>query len=747
MNITTSDRPIDVKRYISFKGIWWTTVQLQYPNLYNVEVYKRDGNAITLKTADEIKQSIVEYLQTKIEEYNSSLAIQNVSTSWHLAANSAAYSKLWWSDSNASVANRQYAPLSIDFLVSAIWDKAITQLAQTLYLKNSGWPAKLPTNTVWNTISVLENQFSIANKIYATVENHIVVWQAWISVNTTWYEAWYIRSNWSDNITNNTVPWLIQEADARIQSNRSSTNLSNTNSDILQNNIDQTCWVSADWSVPLLKWPKALTCRWKNLRATSLKDAVKISYKNAQWPVLPLSQFKDTLDEQYADYGAYVQNVLWWNSVIDYQINTLSIETPSQKVIRWWQLPITLLAKNTKWEAISSLLFPIQITTDQWELIAPWKTSTLIETAFLDDVLFIDTREIPTNVNKITLKAAGNNLSATKEILIVEWTIQTRINNQPITSLTIPLANTGSNTINVRLVDQNWAPLSAFANIASTNWLVQPWTIVNNRFTPQNYWEIKDGIVNVALSLSMKAGKDSLVVSVPWIPDKIIDIEVLAGSPFRVSVSDDQQSSSPWVRFSVQDKRGNTLSTPVWVQYTILWDATSNNQKQWTITVSDSTPLPLSYGTRWGTLYVYWALWWVALSAQEPWYLRKDLPTNLWPKSWLNIVYLTLEGTDRWSVGPSNTASDIITSSPKTIAVTTALFDEDKQYPVLWVITPSWELVWDDSLKTTTGDNGRINITKNNSVIWYIDTQTSISISNIIIQNSSYGVIPSWVGW
>jgi hypothetical protein len=49
--------------------------------LYNVEVYKRDGNAITLKTADEIKQSIIEYLQTKIEEYNSSLAIQNVSAS------------------------------------------------------------------------------------------------------------------------------------------------------------------------------------------------------------------------------------------------------------------------------------------------------------------------------------------------------------------------------------------------------------------------------------------------------------------------------------------------------------------------------------------------------------------------------------------------------------------------------------------------------------------------------------------
>jgi hypothetical protein len=94
MNITTPDRPIDVERYTSFQGYGNTIVRLDYPNLYDVPVYKKSGNLWILKTPIEIQQAITETLQSTITKYNAALTDQNARIQSVLSANKKAWKKL-----------------------------------------------------------------------------------------------------------------------------------------------------------------------------------------------------------------------------------------------------------------------------------------------------------------------------------------------------------------------------------------------------------------------------------------------------------------------------------------------------------------------------------------------------------------------------------------------------------------------------------------------------------------------------
>lgn len=76
MNLTTADRPIDNIRNITFKGIGGDTVRLEYPNLYEVEVYNENDTLLTLKQPNEIREAIKTYLRNKANTYNAALTTQ-----------------------------------------------------------------------------------------------------------------------------------------------------------------------------------------------------------------------------------------------------------------------------------------------------------------------------------------------------------------------------------------------------------------------------------------------------------------------------------------------------------------------------------------------------------------------------------------------------------------------------------------------------------------------------------------------
>jgi hypothetical protein len=785
MNITTKDRPIDAKRYITFRWLGWNIVSLNYPNVYNVEVYKYDWSILVLKSVSEIKQSIINYLQSKVQEYNTILAAENANIAGYAGVNSAGLWLLATKDPLASPVGRQYTQLPADFFVAALGDENIHRIADLLYVKNVAWETRFPQNTVWKTIDSQESTAHIEDKVSAILSRQLTVGSNSISVTTGWYEAAYIRSDGSDTFSTtstNALPAIIQAADTKRNDSIANKTIAPAlnMSQQQQQMTNDACGIAGDGTVPILKRPKALSCRWKWLKKLTAKGAINISYKNARWPVYPLWQLSNTLQESYKDYTDYVNKITDSDLVAQTEIKRLSLEMPYQKVIRGAQLPFNVVASNAGGDAIDTLLFPIKVKVDSGEILSLWQSSPELETTLLQEPLILDTTSIPPTVNRIRLSVHWPILpngetwavfDDAKDIMLVEGSLRVLVNNQNTTGVSFALPQDGYytrtagvssvrdtelTTLSLRLTDADGQPLTSLASISSSNGLVQPWYIstekvqtpiwgVNSKtFVPQTNRTISGWVATIYLMPTMQAWNDTITISIPWMPDRNISVNINASAPHSVSVVKDRDAQNGLdARFIVEDIWGNTVAQAPQINYTLIWDIKSNNQTQGVI--SWDAILPITYGSKWWVSYLYATL---ANSPNSlPWYLRIDQPSLLWPSTWLNVVYLTLEWKDRWN-SKNTIIPSMISSSPKLLAVSTQLYDGQNMHASVGVISLQWTSLWWENMEISSWVNtAGLSIFIEWKNIGYIKGSAPYTIDDFVIQDPMYTVEQSWGGW
>lgn len=105
----------------------------------------------------------------------------------------------------------------------------------------------------------------------------------------------YINSDGNDILKNTTAPEIINNIQQlKLASSSATTNSANAGLEMVEAQKNEKCGIAKDATVPLLKWPKALSCWMQGLKETTVSDVIKINFKNAQGPVLSLDQFKDT---------------------------------------------------------------------------------------------------------------------------------------------------------------------------------------------------------------------------------------------------------------------------------------------------------------------------------------------------------------------------------------------------------------------------------------------------------------------
>ena len=81
------------------------------------------------------------------------------------------------------------------------------------------------------------------------------------------------------------MPGIVDEINQKkIVSTTASTRSDAVNAglEMVETQKNEQCGIEKNATVPLLKWPKALSCRMDNLKQTALSDVVKINFKNAQ---------------------------------------------------------------------------------------------------------------------------------------------------------------------------------------------------------------------------------------------------------------------------------------------------------------------------------------------------------------------------------------------------------------------------------------------------------------------------------
>ena len=170
---------------------------MNYPNLYEVEVYNEVGNKLVLKTPTEIRESIKKYLTDKAVEYNSLLEAQKNKKDQYYQSFSNQFNFLGQLDALANPNTHNYNLLSTDYFVGQLIqyldtlettygktsiygknnsdtnDEKIDLIANFLYQQNIARPEKLKQETVLADISEIKASFDVNQKISNVVHTYL----------------------------------------------------------------------------------------------------------------------------------------------------------------------------------------------------------------------------------------------------------------------------------------------------------------------------------------------------------------------------------------------------------------------------------------------------------------------------------------------------------------------------------------------------------------------------------------------
>ena len=318
MNITTADRPIDTIRNITFQGVGGDTVKLNYPNLYEVSVYKTVGNMLVLKTQTEILNALKVYLQDKVTQYNNELTTQQNKKNQYYQTHPLAFTFLSQSDP-AATPNRTYNLLPQDYLIQQLvhnlddlahdygntyvygdqtpttTDEKLAVIAKLLYYQNSSWPERKLTTTISGDIANIQESFNINKKISDTANIYLQSKHnegAFISptYNQTGYEVAFINSDGFDLIDNEKPSGFITQlqsikAQKGEQANTANKILEEATKDPTATEVDTECGVDVNGASLLFDiktgkspWMAAMKCWAKNI----FKVKISVNFKSTQ---------------------------------------------------------------------------------------------------------------------------------------------------------------------------------------------------------------------------------------------------------------------------------------------------------------------------------------------------------------------------------------------------------------------------------------------------------------------------------
>lgn len=328
MNLTTQDRPIDNIRNITFKGVWGDPVRLNYPNLYEVEIYKEVGSKLVLKTPEEIREALKTYLINKAVEYNTILETQMNKKNQYYQSFNAQFNFLGTFDALANPNTHNYNLLPTDYFIGklieyldtlangygtkAIYgqdlptstDDKLAIVAKLLYYQNITWPERMKQETVAQDIAEIKDSFDINQKINHVIDTYLVEDNdqgkfLTPTYESTGYEIGYINSDGEDYISSKPVPAFIQQIQ-KIQENTANTKHTPTNTFIetpissssaaqIQKESDKCDGVDVNGTALLFDlktfsspWIKAMACRAKTIKHSL---DIKIWFKHALGPV------------------------------------------------------------------------------------------------------------------------------------------------------------------------------------------------------------------------------------------------------------------------------------------------------------------------------------------------------------------------------------------------------------------------------------------------------------------------------
>ena len=738
-NQVTKDRPIDSDRNTTFKWLWWDIVKFSYPNLYDVNVYSTVSGSLLLKTPAEIEKALTLYLLNKSTEYNNILTAQEKNRVSYYVKYKDAFDLLAKSDPLASPNNRTTQLLPSNYFVDKLKDQ-IPQIAELLYYQSLPSYLRVAESNVSKDLSNIRSSFDVNKKISYVMSGYLTKHDDLGPITTPWYlwsgyEVAYINSDWNDYIAQGSVPSLISDIQQR-QLNYVSAATSNVaieEADYTKN-INE-CGLDANYSTDIFKvqtspfsvsspWVDSLKCWWKNIPTNT-----RFSIKFAIWPspaefVANLTEMFDTWQNsmkkafwvptpvfsgKIADYWANITqpvNVVDENSItkVDFKFPTTT------SVPAWTQIPFNLVATDKDGKQISASAVAYHIKVDTWNgLFVDGNFSSTDTVPFTDfESLFLYQAPQVTSSQMITMylfqwdKQIGTKTINVEPSNLTISSNNTKLyaNNKVLKWLQFTLKNsTDVPTLQISLSTLSGRPLDTAVTVVSQKWLIIPGVTAGSWFQASDSFLITKWNLSITLMPNFVAGDDTISIKIPGQDPIFFPIHIVAWTPSKVNLKLSDKIVKAWDSFtgtiSVTDDWWNILS---WVLVDIksIWSVSLNTPNK-TIAISNSCTFTGVANEPGGTSYVYAIISGVSLWWQSPWYQQITVQKPFLPENNLNVMYLNLFGTDWWNQraywsSHKNYASNLITNSPKLLAVTTELIDPSTLKKFVFVVGQDWQL-------------------------------------------------------
>ena len=321
-NLTTSDRPIDSPRYLTFKWVGWDKVTFIYPDIYKAEIFS--GNTadwvLKLKTTWEIAEAIKDYLRGVARQYNTYLREQAMKHEAYYNANKDAYDKLavgYPEDPLASPkylgdSNRPYGMFDENYFIERLENSIrnsdffsgsetatsdpIWFIADMIYYQNITWKTKTLSDTIQWDFDNQRTDFDINEKISYVLDNYLVSDNNRWNILTPyyrddWYEVAYINSDWNDYISYEVVPPAMTTM-LNFSSNYSKPVTPDEDKSLFEQELISECNIPEDGWVLIFQlsgshietpWFDALKCRWEKIKEKPLEFKITFPFTWDEW--------------------------------------------------------------------------------------------------------------------------------------------------------------------------------------------------------------------------------------------------------------------------------------------------------------------------------------------------------------------------------------------------------------------------------------------------------------------------------
>lgn len=399
INMTTSDRPIDSPRYMTFKWISWDKVTFIYPDLYKVEIFSwnTEDGILSLKSTWEIKIAIQNYLIEVVRKYNNYLSKQ---VQWHNTyynSNKQAYDLLNRLDPLATPSHvwdevRPYVLFNENYLIQRLensiknspyfsWEELaqsdpIWFIANMMYYQNISWQKKTIWSTIQDDYDAQRVDFDVNEKITYILDNYLVSdnnkWNFLTpSYRDNWYEVAYVNSDWNDYISYEVTPPILNTI-SNFSSNYEQPTQNNDEKTLLEQEIINECNIPEQWWVLLFQlssnwtfespWRDAIKCRWEKVKEKPFELKINFPFTWDDWSWLESLWW--IFDPSYYQniWDVYMEQLklLDTDDANDEVINNLDLSHPwdaikLQEILSYTDIKAkksSISADNPKWEII-----------------------------------------------------------------------------------------------------------------------------------------------------------------------------------------------------------------------------------------------------------------------------------------------------------------------------------------------------------------------------------------------------------